>query len=132
LYGGNSKCLTVRVPSIQKQTNGIDCGLFAVANAVHFCIGGYIGKRLIVYDTEYLRDYLLFCLDKGQVTPFPRVETKAKLNKKRITYIDIQCDRSKCGLPNLLQKMVGCDTADKHCKIWQHLNCDSRTGREYG
>jgi hypothetical protein len=28
--------------------------------------------------------------------------------------------------------MVGCDTADKHCKIWQHLNCDSRTGREYG
>lgn len=36
LYGGDFNNIIVRIPSIQQQTNGVDCGLFAIANLVQF------------------------------------------------------------------------------------------------
>lgn len=83
IYGGDFKQLTIRVPSIQQQTNNVDCGLFPSANLVQFCIGYYVGKQLIKFDEEYLGEHMVSCLENGRFTPFPRLETKAKLNKKK-------------------------------------------------
>lgn len=78
LYGGDFSKITVRIPSIQQQTNGVDCGLFAISNLVQFCYGYYIGKDLLMFDEKSLRDHLVYCLEKDLLTPFPRVETKSK------------------------------------------------------
>ena len=96
LYGGDFNTITVRVPSIQQQNNSVDCGLFAIANIVQFCYGYYIGKDLIKFDVEFLREHLVHCLERQHMTPFPRIETKAKLNKKKTIYVDISCDCTKC------------------------------------
>lgn len=58
-----------------------------------------------MYDALYLRPHPIHCLEKRRFTPFPRIETKAKLNKKKVTFIDVHCD-CKCRLPNLLEEMV--------------------------
>ncbi|VDH96921.1 Hypothetical predicted protein [Mytilus galloprovincialis] len=37
IYGKDKKKLIIRIPDVQKQQNSIDCGLFAIANALEFC-----------------------------------------------------------------------------------------------
>lgn len=66
-----------------------------------------------MYNEKYLRDNLVYCLKKDLFTPFPPIETKAKLNKKKVNYIDINNDCTKCWLPKLMQEMVGCKAGKK-------------------
>lgn len=68
--------ITVRPPQIQQQTNSIDCGVLAIANADQFCYNYYQG----MYDAPYLRPHIIHCLETRIFTPLPR--TKAKSNKK--------------------------------------------------
>lgn len=98
---------------IQQQTNGVDCGLFVLANLAQFCYSNYIGKDLLMFNEKYLRDNLVYCLKKDLFTPFPPIETKAKLNKKKVNYVDINNDCTKCWLPKLMQEMVGCKAGKK-------------------
>lgn len=76
-----------------------------------------------MFNEKYLRDHLVYCLEKDILTYFPRVETKAKLNKKKVNYVDINCDCTICRLPNLMQEMVGCEAGKKKCDVWRHLDC---------
>lgn len=66
-----------------------------------------------MYNEKYLRDNLVYCLKKDLFTPFPPFETKAKLNKKKVNYVDINNDCTKCWLPKLMQEMVGCKGGKK-------------------
>lgn len=43
LYCGDFNNITVRISSIQQQTNGVDCRLFVIANLAQFCYSDYIG-----------------------------------------------------------------------------------------
>lgn len=101
------------------------CGLriVPIANIVQFCYGYYIGKDLIKLDVEFFREHLVHCLERQQMTPFPSIETKAKLNMKKTIYVDISCDCTKCRLPNLMQEMVGCDAGKNKCNVCRHLGC---------
>lgn len=74
-----------------------------------------------MFNKKYLRDYLVYCLKKDLFTPLPRVETKAKLNKKKVNYVDINCDCTKCWLPKLMQEMIGCEAGKNKCDAWRHL-----------
>jgi hypothetical protein len=38
------------MPEIHKQTNSIHCGLYAIANAVEYCLTGYPGGLYINLD----------------------------------------------------------------------------------
>jgi hypothetical protein len=40
IYGQNKNRILIKIPEVQKQENRIDCGLFAIANAVEFCNNG--------------------------------------------------------------------------------------------
>ena len=42
------KRLLVKIPEVQKQTNEIDCGLYAIANAVEFCFTSFSGGGGVV------------------------------------------------------------------------------------
>lgn len=119
IYGGDFKQLTIRVLSIQQHTNSVDCGLFAFALIVQFCIGNYVEKQLIKFDEDYLREHLVSRLQNG---PFSTSGEKAKLNKKKTAYKDIQCDCSKYNLPNLMQEMIGCEAGKNICDLWRHFD----------
>ena len=56
---------------VQKQPDGHNCGLFAVAFAAEILSG----KSPIeaVFDVAQMRDHLIFCLEQGALTPFPKV-----------------------------------------------------------
>jgi Ulp1 family protease len=56
------------MPEIHKQTNYIDCGLYAIANAVEYFLTGYTGGLHIKFDQKYMRDHLISCLEKNQNT----------------------------------------------------------------
>jgi len=43
VYSNSKKRLLVKIPEVQKQTNKIDCGLYAIANAVEFCFTSFSG-----------------------------------------------------------------------------------------
>jgi hypothetical protein len=38
----------VKIPEVQKQTNEIDCGLYAIANAVELCFTSFSGGGGVV------------------------------------------------------------------------------------
>jgi len=40
------------MPEIHKQTYSIDCGLYAIANAVEYCLTGYTGGLHIKFDKK--------------------------------------------------------------------------------
>ena len=109
---------------IKQQTNGVDCGLFAIANVVQACFGSAPDKRLITYNTNYLREHLIYCLERQSFVPFPKHDTKEKINRKKPYFLDISCDCRKCRLPNVLEEMVGCDA--RQCSVWLHRSCTNK------
>ena len=93
-----------------------------------FCQTEYNGKDLITFNTRFLRDHLIYCLEKQMFIPFPKHQTKEKINRKKPYFLEISLDCSKCRLPNVLEEMVGCDT--KHCEVWRHRHCASQPSDE--
>ena len=77
------------MPEIHKQTNYIDCGLYAIANAVEYCLTGYTGGLHIKFDNKkiYMRDHLISCLEKNQFTPFPKCYMSKKSKVKSTHFI---------------------------------------------
>ncbi|KAK3108536.1 hypothetical protein FSP39_010086 [Pinctada imbricata] len=122
LYGLGKTKFPVKLPAIQQQTNSHDCGLHAIANLVEFCFGRFIGKRNIMYNTQYLRDHLVYCLERQLIVPFPKIQTKVKTNKKKLKSVIIQCN-CRCARPNCMEEMVGCDWPDNECQVWRHRSC---------
>ena len=43
IYGKGKAQLVIKIPDVQQQNNGYDCGLFVIANMVKFAINGYKG-----------------------------------------------------------------------------------------
>ncbi|CAG2245650.1 unnamed protein product [Mytilus edulis] len=72
IYGKDKKKLIIRIPDVQKQQNSIDCGLFAIANALEFCQTGFKGGTHITYEQKYMREHLIHCLENGKFTHFPK------------------------------------------------------------
>lgn len=72
IYGKDKKKIHIRMPDVQRQENNIDCGLFAIANAVEFCLYGFKGGQHIKFDQKYMREHLICCLEKGHSNQFPK------------------------------------------------------------
>jgi hypothetical protein len=75
------------MPEIHKQTNSIDCGLYAIANAVEYCLTGYTGGLHIKFDQKYMRDHLISCLEKNQFRPFPKCYMSKKSKVESTNFI---------------------------------------------
>jgi Ulp1 family protease len=54
--------IPVNLPTVQQQTNSIDCGVFAIAYATEFCFNQYTGGKGLTFNTSVMRDHLLQCL----------------------------------------------------------------------
>ena len=123
LYGnGNaSKLFSMKIPSIQQQANGHDCGVYAIANLTEFCYGRINGRDEVKYSEQYMRDHLVHCLEKQHFVKFPRMVTQAKINKRK-PKVSIPCD-CPCKRPNCMEGMVGCDGLSGTCPSWRHRSC---------
>ncbi|CAG2232922.1 unnamed protein product [Mytilus edulis] len=131
IYGKDKKKLIIRIPDVQKQQNSIDCGLFAIANALEFCQTGFKGGTHITYEQKYMREHLIHCLENGKFTHFPKNNFgKTPKNLKTKTHIiSINCD---CGKPDTIEDMVGCEgkTGRKMCDVWTHRSCAKKNMKE--
>ena len=118
------KELTVNVKACQQQTNGVDCGVFAVANLFHILTGADIGRTKIREDK--MRDHLLQCIKSGHFKEFEKSDSSdivfCKIKKIKI---QIFC---YCRFPwawyhskNKDLDMACCDS----CKEWYHRKCEN-------
>ena len=120
IYGSGTNKLEVKIPVINQQKNGLDCGVYAIANCIEFCENGYKDskKQQWVYDSNSLRKHLLDCFENNKLLTFPKtkVARPSKINVIEM-YIDINCP---CGYPDCMADMVGCDGK---CRKWFHRSC---------
>ena len=105
--------IPVRVPTVQPQRGTNDCGIFAIAFALHAAIGDDF--EAISFDQSKMRSHLLFCFKKKQLIPFP--QKNVVRNRKHFPYCQIEL-HCTCLLPEE-GDMVECD----HCDKWYHTGC---------
>lgn len=125
MYGKGEKTLDVSILDVQQQTNGVDCGVFAIANLTEFCISDDIKEQPIQYDIEKMRSHLIKCLEDKKFEEFPKKQKQKKrlsLTRKRefIQKINIDC-AAGCSLPNVFDNMIACENTS--CGQWYHLRC---------
>ena len=70
IFKCNGKELTVNVKACKQQTNGDDCGVFAVANLFHILTGADIDRTNIQDDK--MRYHLLQCIKSGHFKEFDK------------------------------------------------------------
>ena len=116
IYSSNGNVIPVNLPTVQQQTNSIDCGVFAIAYATEFCFNQYTGGKGLTFNTSVKRDHLLQCLSNKQLQPFPKVQPKntLKLHKNTSVYIS-EDDAQETGA-----SLLDVHTAKISIKIFQY------------
>ncbi|XP_062501518.1 uncharacterized protein LOC134178647 [Corticium candelabrum] len=118
IYRTDQTEMKVSVEAVQQQKGPSDCGLFAVALA--FDIAAGVDPQNINYIQAEMREHLLSCLCKGNITPFPRYFGKtASVRKCKPSVVRFRvyciCRQTEC----FGQQMVQCD----NCQEWYHFKC---------
>lgn len=113
MYGKGMKTLNVSILDVQQQTNGVDCGVFAIANLTDFCFSEDIKDQPIPFDIEKMRSHLIKCLEDKKFEKFPKKQNQKKrlsLTRKRefIKQINIDC-AAGCSLPNVYDNLIACE-----------------------
>ncbi|KAL5487221.1 hypothetical protein EMCRGX_G019798 [Ephydatia muelleri] len=103
----------VNVATVQKQRGSDDCGVFAIAFALHAALGHCLEE--IEFDQATMRDHLLKCYTTRNFTPFPTKKVK-RARHTLIMNIDVFCS---CQMPDTYGDMVQCGL----CKQWFHIKC---------
>ncbi len=70
LFKMNSNLTRVIIQPVQKQKNGIDCGIFSLAFATSICHKSNPSKCW--YDRSKLRDHFNKCVETDKVEEFPQ------------------------------------------------------------
>ena len=106
VYSNSKKRLLVKIPEVQKQINKIDCGLYAIANAVEFSFTSFSGSLHIEFNQQLMQDHLISCLEKGQFSVFPMLKVSKKgMVKCKSSVVESNCE---CGKADSIENMVGC------------------------
>ena len=115
--------LKINVVSVQQQTNGVDCGLFAIS-FVHHILSENCNPEDLRIDPVKLRPHLLRCLTANEITQFPLTGTDVRKNTPDCISVPIFCSCrmpfSKSDLKNREKQMVECSG----CSGWFHRMCE--------
>ena len=108
--------LEVFIPPVQQQSGLSDCGIFAIAFAVHLLLGDRV--EIVEFDQSQMRQHLLKCLKDRKFSPFP---TKKKCGYRSrhvpLREIELFCT---CLMPETYrEEMIECET----CEQWFHTDC---------
>ena len=97
--------------TVQMQSGGADCGLFAIANANALAFGEPPGK--VMYDQENMRHHLWQCLEKRKMTIFPVKLRRLPLSVVTSEPFHVYCI---CRMPEIFHN--GCWVECSKCKEW--------------
>ena len=105
--------LVVRMMDVERQSNGSDCGVLAIAFAYDICHGE--NPCTIRFDHK---SNLADCLEKCSLSRFPVAGKRRSSSMRQKTQtVDLHCS---CRLPEEKgDKMAECDV----CKTWYHQHC---------
>ena len=99
---------------VEKQSNGSDCGVLAIAYAFDICIG--LNPCVVKFDHSKIRQHLATCLENCQVSRFPVVGDRDSVTRKPKT-VELHCS---CRMPEEEgDQMAMCDS----CNVWYHRHC---------
>lgn len=111
------KAIDVKFCKVAMQTNGSDCGVYAIAYATALCLG--VSPAKLQFDENAMRPHLIKCLQDGRFTMFPVRKTCRKAIVKATQCIPIHCI---CRMPSMDgATMIECSG----CGEWFHTNCVS-------
>ena len=97
----------MHIPQVQRQCGSNDCGVFAIAFALHAALGHCVGDY--TFDQSRMRNHLLQCFKTRELTPFPTVDKKAR--KRAESYFEVKVDVfCTCMMPDTYGGMVQCGT----------------------
>ena len=92
---------------VMQQTNGNDCGLFAIANAITLCLG--LNPCDLNYKVREMRGHLIKCLENKELKMFPvhgRRQLRKKTGVKKVLTTELFCI---CKMPDTHTLYVYCD-----------------------
>ena len=105
----------MQIPPVQQQNGSNDCGLFAIAFALHAALGDNVEE--LEFDQSKMRDHIQKCFGKKYLDPFPTTSKKSKRsNHFPVREIEFFCT---CEMPQTYDDMVECE----QCDNWFHLSC---------
>ena len=110
--------LEVRMMNIDKQSNGSDCGVLAIAFAFDLCSGSDPCKAK--FGHKNIRKHLLMCLESCKFSRFPVLHDSYKsatTKSPETQVVDLHCT---CRMPEKSgDDMALCES----CDIWYHRHC---------
>ena len=120
LYSDGGNEIEVLLPNTNQQTNGSDCGVFAIGNLTYLC--RCIQENVIPlfdkqFDETQIRNHLMRCFESREISKFPTTKCD-QLVKFVKTKIPTEC--SSCHKPNLYEDMIECS----NCSMWIHYSCN--------
>jgi hypothetical protein len=121
----------VQYPTQQQKPSLGNCGLFAIANALEFCLNNRYKEAEYHYDEDKMRPHLVSCFQNNRLVQFPhssrvrqasRLSIKRKRRQKTHEFrIPINC---ACALSDAFEDMVMCDSSVvESCQKWFHYTC---------
>ena len=115
LFNQDSDVIEICVPPVDQQTNGTDCGVFAIAFTTALCYN--MGPTSLKFNRRAIRAHLLDSLKNGYIGIFP-FEEKSSTGYEKTVAMPVYCD---CRLPYNPTKdqMAECT----NCKKWFHQAC---------
>ena len=107
--------LVVRMMDVEKQSNGSDCGVLAIAYAFDICSG--FDPCRVRFDHRTIRQHLIACLERCQFSRFPVCGERKSAAVKSSKTVDLHCS---CRMPEQPgDEMAECDK----CHVWYHRHC---------
>ena len=107
---------TLEWANVQRQPNGNDCGIFAIAFATALCKGQNPEDQL--FDVTQMRQHLHACIEKEKLQPFPSKRRRCQNKTKKVQTVEVYCH---CRLAEKKsENMEMCDG----CNGWFHNDCE--------
>ena len=115
LFIEDSDVIEVSIPPVDQQTNGTDCGVFALAFATALCYK--LDPTSLKFNRRAIRAHLWDSLQRGYIGIFPFYDT-SRHGLERAVAIQVYCD---CRLPynSTRDRMAECTI----CSKWFHQTC---------
>ena len=112
--------ITIKMPKVQRQSNGSSCGLYAIAFAASILTGKCPSS--VTYEQSHMREHLRRCFENRKMEEFPSSQKVSFLTEKTFT-IDFNC---KCRKPDsrIMKICTGCKAKCHSTCLWQDMKCD--------
>ena len=106
--------LKIVLMDVEKQSNGSDCGVLAIAYAFDICSG--LDPCAVRFDHSKIRQHLATCLENCQLSRFPIAGERKSVSRKP-KVVELHCS---CRMPEEEgDQMAMCDS----CNVWYHRHC---------